>query len=463
MTTFESLGLDETILRAVRECGYSTPTPVQEATIPAVIAGKDVTGCAQTGTGKTAAFVLPTLHRLVNSGSRPKNRKGFRPVRALVIAPTRELAGQIDESVRSYGKGLGLRSLTIYGGVGMGPQINGLKRGVDIVIATPGRLLDHLTRGRLDLSRVESLILDEADRMFDMGFINDIRTIVERLPRERQTLLFSATMPKAIRSLSESIQRKPEFIEIGNRRDPAASVSQSVYGIPQEGKVDLLLHLIAAEEPQSLLVFTRTKHRADRLARQLNRGKISAVAIHSNRSQAQRKRALEDFRSGRQRVLVATDVASRGLDVDNISHVVNFDVPGSPEDYIHRIGRTGRASSTGTAITFVSRNERGGLAAIERTTGRQIERGEVEGMTEMLETGRRNRPNRRNDRRDDREERGSDRPSRTANSRSANGRSRDENRSAGKKKSSSSRKTKSRARRSSGKSKTKGAVKFRGA
>ncbi len=367
MTTFDSLGLSEPILRAVRETGYTTPTPIQTAAIPAVLTGRDLTGTAQTGTGKTAAFVLPILERLLPA---PSGRAG-RPVRCLIVTPTRELAIQIDESVGVYGTHTGLRSTAIFGGVGISPQIERLRKGVDVVIATPGRLLDHLSQRTLDLSRVEILVLDEADRMFDMGFVKDVRRIVAAVPRERQTLLFSATMPPAIQELSASIQNRPSLIDIGERTNPAETVTQRIVRVAaQSQKMALLLHVLEEEAATgSVIVFTRTKHGADRVAKRLAQSGHEASAIHGNRSQNQRQRALGGFKDGSVRVLVATDIAARGIDVDGISHVVNFDTPNIPEDYIHRIGRTGRAEMTGDALTFVCPDEDAYLRAIEKTTG----------------------------------------------------------------------------------------------
>ncbi len=389
MTVFQELGLSKQILSGVRDAGYTTPTPIQSAAIPILIEGHDLTGCAQTGTGKTASFVLPMLERLLTKPSGSKRT----PVRALVVVPTRELALQVETSVRTYGKGTGLRSIAVYGGVGMEPQYRAFRQGVDIVIATPGRLLDHLNRRSLDLSRVEMLILDEADRMFDMGFINDIKKIVATIPEERQTVLFSATMPKEIQHLAASIQRNPKLVEIGERRNPAQTVEQHIFAVSQEKKVDLLLHLLRSEPVESVLVFTRTKHRADKIASRLNKEKIRSVAIHSNRSQSQRQQALAGFRSGKFQVMVATDIAARGIDVDGISHVINFDTPRSPEDYIHRIGRTGRAESTGDAMTFVAQDELGALRSIEKLTGKRINRQTIEGLTGEF-GGREERSNR---------------------------------------------------------------------
>lgn len=370
MLTFKSLGLSEKLVQGVLAAGYTTPTPIQAAAIPVALSGGDLIGCAQTGTGKTAAFVLPMLDYLASDGP----ARGQRMVRALVVTPTRELALQVEESVRTYGKFTGLRSLSIFGGVAMGPQFNGLRRGIDIVVATPGRLMDHMDRGSIDLSHVDVLVLDEADRMFDMGFIKDIRKIVAALPEQRQTLLFSATMPDAIRDLTKSILYQPEFIEVGERRNPAKNVAQHVCSVEHDRKLDLLIHILRTEPVESVLIFSRTKHRADKIAKKLCQQGFSATAIHSNRTQNQRQRALAGFKSGEFNVLVATDIAARGIDVDHISHVINFDTPNQAEDYIHRIGRTGRAEATGDAITFVARDEESYLRDIERHTGKRLER-----------------------------------------------------------------------------------------
>ncbi|MEO5931333.1 MAG: DEAD/DEAH box helicase, partial [Candidatus Kapaibacterium sp.] len=367
---FNSFGLSSRILDAVTAAGYTTPTPIQAAAIPAVLAGEDVMGCAQTGTGKTAAFVLPMLERLHQTHSADKRRK----VRALIIGPTRELAVQIEESIKMFVRYTKLKSIAVYGGVGIEPQIRGLRNGVDIVIATPGRLLDLLDRRAINLEDVEILVLDEADRMFDMGFINDIRKIVSLTPKTRQTLLFSATMSGPIRSLAEGIQRKPKMIEVGERRNPVASVEQHIYPIDQEKKMELLLHIFENEEMESVIIFSRTKHGADRIAMRLERNGIQAVALHSDRTQSQRLRALDGFKRGRFKVMVATDIAARGLDVEGISHVINFDTPTSAEDYIHRIGRTGRAESTGDAFTFVARSEEQHLRKMEQHIGRRFQR-----------------------------------------------------------------------------------------
>ena len=368
---FKSLGLADKLVQGILATGYSAPTAIQAQAIPAAVEGRDILGCAQTGTGKTAAFVLPILHRLAGYEAAGRPRQG---IKALVLTPTRELAKQVEEAVRSYGRFLRLRTLAIYGGVGYGPQRQALRQGVDFVVATPGRLIDLLNLGQLDLSKVEVFVLDEADRMFDMGFINDVRKIVARLSPGRQTLLFSATMSREIRDLTSSIQKNPLLIQVGEQRNPVASVTQHVYTIARDRKIQLLLHIIQQEDLDCVLVFSRTKHGADRIAQQLHRFGIEAAALHSNRTQSQRLRALDGFRRGRYRVLVATDIAARGIDVEGISHVINYDTPVFAEDYIHRIGRTGRAASTGDAITFVSREEEDHLRKIERFIGKHLER-----------------------------------------------------------------------------------------
>ncbi len=370
MTRFESLGLNGTTLKGVQKAGYNSPTPIQSATIPIALEGRDVIGCAQTGTGKTAAFVLPMLQGLVET-TRPR---GGRPIRALVVTPTRELAIQVEHAIRSYGSFNRLWSATLYGGVSIAPQIRQLRKGVEIVVATPGRLLDHVERGTADLSQIEILVLDEADRMLDMGFIGDIRRIVAETPSSRQTMLFSATMPKAIQALTKSIQRNPEFVEVGERRNPAETVNQQVCKVAAPAKMDLLYHVLSTESTDNVLIFSRTKHRADRIVRKLGRNGFSATVMHSNRSQNQRQASLDGFRRGKYQIMVATDIAARGIDVDRISHVINFDTPRQAEDYIHRIGRTGRAEAKGEAITFVAREEEGYLRDIERHTGRQLAR-----------------------------------------------------------------------------------------
>ncbi len=374
---FISLGLSERLVRGVRAAGYAAPTEIQTQAIPMVISGSDVIGCAQTGTGKTAAFLLPILHRLSDNA----RQGGRRNVRALIVTPTRELALQVEDAVRQYGQFTQLKSIAIYGGVSMEPQVTALRRGVDVVIATPGRLLDHTNRRSLDLSGVEIVVLDEADRMLDMGFIHDVRKIIGLLPTDRQTLLFSATMSENIRDLAGSVLRKPKHIQVGERRNPADSVEQHVYPVPHELKMELLLHVLRTEQIESVLVFSRTKHGANRIATRLERNGVKAAVLHSDRSQSQRIRALEAFKKGEVNVMVATDIAARGIDVEGISHVINFDTPAFAEDYIHRIGRTGRATSTGDALTFVSDGEEDNLKKIERFIGRRFTRKQYPGFS----------------------------------------------------------------------------------
>jgi len=364
---FTSFGLSERVLEGVRAAGYTTPTPIQSLTIQPALKGGDIIGCAQTGTGKTAAFVLPMLHRLAGEQSHTRGRHP----RALVLTPTRELAHQVRDAVATYGRFLPLRAVSIYGGVSMENQVKLLRRGADIVIATPGRLLDHLQQGTVDLKSIQVLVLDEADRMLDMGFIQDVRKIIRALPADRQTMLFSATISKEINELAANILRHPQHVEVGEQHIPVETITQHFYVAPPSRKVDLLIHALESERMKSVLVFSRTKHGADKIARHLERKGVTSVAIHSNRTQPQRQRAFDGFKQGRYRVLVATDVAARGIDVDGISHVINFDIPHYAEDYIHRIGRTGRAGAAGDAITFVAPEERQHLKKIERFTGKQ--------------------------------------------------------------------------------------------
>ena len=366
--TFDSLGLAPSVLQGVVDSGYTVPTPVQAATLPLALDGVDVVGVAQTGTGKTAAFVLPILDYLVKEPTR-----GRRVPRALVVTPTRELCIQVEQAVQTYGAKTGLRSATIYGGVGKGPQRSALKAGMDILVATPGRLLDFMGEREIDLTHVDILVLDEADRMFDMGFLKDVKRIVAAVPEKRQTMLFSATMPAPIQELARAVLYRPETVEIGNRRDPAATVTQRAVRVAEADKQALLHYILDAEPVGKAIVFSRTKYRADKITKLLDRAGHAAVALHSNRSQGQRQRALQGFEAGEFRVLVATDLAGRGIDLDGVSHVVNFDTPNIPEDYIHRIGRTGRAEATGDAISFVSPDEAPNLRGIEKHTGRAIE------------------------------------------------------------------------------------------
>jgi ATP-dependent RNA helicase RhlE len=366
---FSKLGLADELVQGILATGYTAPTAIQERAIPLAVAGRDIIGCAQTGTGKTAAFALPMLNHFIKERPLLKGHQ----TRGLVLTPTRELAQQGEEFIAGYGRFAGLQSMAIFGGVNMENQIRRLRRGVDIIVATPGRLLDHLSRRTVDLSHVEILVLDEADRMFDMGFIDDVRKIIAKIPAKRQTLLFSATMSKEVRGLVASIQDKPELIEVGVQRRPVETVKQHFYSSPQESKMDLLFHILKTEEMDSILIFSRTKHGADKISNKLEKSGIKAVAIHSNRTQAQRQRALAGFKQGQYKIMVATDIAARGIDVEGISHVVNFDTPTFAEDYIHRIGRTGRASATGDAITFVSNQEQKYLKSIERYTDKRFE------------------------------------------------------------------------------------------
>ena len=389
---FRALGLDANILKAVQEAGYTEPTPIQAAAIPQVLAGHDLIGIAQTGTGKTAAFVLPILAKLaplLGGGQR-------RAIRALVVAPTRELVLQIDENVRAYGRHLPLRVATILGGVGERPQIDALRAGVDIVVATPGRLMDLMDRRYADFSSLTFLVLDEADRMLDMGFLPAIRQIVRSLPRKRQTLLFSATLSREIESLTHEFQHAPKMVQIGRRSNPAETVTQLVFEVPKHLKPGHLIHQLRDPGMNMVLIFSRMKHSADRLSRQLENQGIKTATLHSNRSQNQRLRALKDFKSGAVRVLVATDIAARGIDVDGISHVVNYDFPMHPEDYVHRIGRTGRAHAVGDAISFATPEDNAYLRAVERFIGRGIVRKRAEGFNynaagPAVDTGSRDR------------------------------------------------------------------------
>ena len=369
---FRSLGLDSAILKAVQETGYTEPTPIQTAAIPVILRGRDLIGIAQTGTGKTAAFTLPILSMLAAAPSGG--------IRALVVAPTRELVVQIEENVRAYARHLPLTVATIYGGVSERPQIKALEQGADIVIATPGRLLDIIRGREKAFARIEFLVLDEADRMLDMGFVPAIRQIVKLLPRKRRTLFFSATLSREIEKLTGEFLTDPEIVEIGRRSNPADTVTQSVYEISQHLKPALLLHLLVDPRFAMVLIFTRTKHGANKIAGKLDQAGIKAGTIHSNRSQNQRLRALNEFRDGKTRVLVATDIAARGIDVDGITHVVNYDFPPHHEDYVHRIGRTGRAKAVGAAVSFVSREEEDDLRALERFTRRGVPRVKAEGF-----------------------------------------------------------------------------------
>jgi len=373
---FRALNLSPQIVQAVRDAGYTEPTPIQVAAIPLILSGHDVIGIAQTGTGKTAAFVLPILMKL--SASKPSGQT--RGPRALVVAPTRELVVQIEENVRAYAKHVPLRMATIFGGVSERPQIEALRSRADLVVATPGRLIDLMDQGAANLSGIKFLVLDEADRMLDMGFLPQIRRIVKALPHKRQTLMFSASLSREIEALTHQFQQSPKMVEIGRRANPAETVTQFVYEVPTHLKAALLLHLLGDPKFDTVLVFARTKHGADRIARRLENRGIKTGTIHSNRSQNQRLRALKDFKSGAVRVLVATDIAARGIDVDGISHVVNYDFPMHPEDYVHRIGRTGRAHAIGDAISFITPEDHAALRSLERFIGRGIVRKKAEGF-----------------------------------------------------------------------------------
>jgi ATP-dependent RNA helicase RhlE len=360
MSEFQNLGLHERLLTAVRDQGYKTPTTIQARAIPVVLAGDDVLACAQTGTGKTAAFALPSLDHLM------RGPRCGRDPRVLVLVPTRELAAQVGESFSAYARGTGLRTAVVFGGVPQSSQVRALRAGVDVVVAAPGRLLDLLDQRLVSLGRIELVVLDEADRMLDMGFIHPIRKLLSAVPKQRQTLMFSATMPTGIRELATQLLRNPRQIAVTPVASTVGTIAQDVYYVERGAKTDLLVQVLAAPNTDRVLVFTRTKHGADRLALKLRRARIGTEVIHGNKAQGARQRALANFRSGTSRVLVATDVAARGIDVDHVSHVVNYDVPEEPESYVHRIGRTGRAGAAGVAISFCDHEERRHLHDIER-------------------------------------------------------------------------------------------------
>ena len=373
--TFLNLGLSTDLLRSVADQGYTEPTPIQQQAIPAILQGQDIFASAQTGTGKTAGFTLPLLQLL----STTNPNKGHRTLKALILTPTRELAAQVNDSVTTYGKYLSLRSAVVYGGVGIKPQIQMLRRGVDILVATPGRLLDHIGQKTVDLSQIEILVLDECDRMLDMGFILDIRKILAKLPPSRQTLMFSATFSKAIQQLANTLLKTPTQIEVAPRNTAAQQVEQVVHPVDRDRKRELLSYMIGFQNWQQVLVFTRTKHGANRLAEQLAKDGLKTAAIHGNKTQAARTRALQDFKQGKVRVLVATDVASRGLDIDQLPHVVNFELPNVPEDYVHRIGRTGRAGNVGRAVSLVCDDEYPLLKDIERLLNQTLVKDVISG------------------------------------------------------------------------------------
>jgi ATP-dependent RNA helicase RhlE len=361
--TFNELNLIQPILQSLQDEGYQSPTPIQQQAIPHILAGRDVIGCAQTGTGKTAAFAIPILQLFSNK------IQAHRKIRSLIVTPTRELAIQIEENFATYGKHLNLKHTAIFGGVSQFNQTNILKRGVDILIATPGRLLDLIQQGLADISGIEIFVLDEADRMLDMGFIHDVKRIVKLLPQKRQTLLFSATLPEAIRSLSNSLLHQPVEVKVTPVSSTAKSVSQSVYFVEKQNKTDLLVHILQDSSISRSLVFTRTKHGADKLVKQLSKTGIEAAAIHGNKSQNARQKALSDFKNNHVRVLIATDIAARGLDIDELPHVVNYEMPNVPETYVHRIGRTGRAGLSGTAVSFCDMEEKADLRNIQKLIG----------------------------------------------------------------------------------------------
>lgn len=375
--SFDSLGLSQEILRAVAEQGYHEPTPIQRQAIPVVLSGRDLMASAQTGTGKTAGFTLPLLQRLTQN---EPHARGRRPVRALILTPTRELAAQVGENVRDYSKYIDIRSLVVFGGVSINPQMMKLRGGVDVLVATPGRLLDLEHQNAVNLSHVEILVLDEADRMLDMGFIHDIRRVLAKLPAKRQNLLFSATFSDDIKALAEKLLHNPEEVEVARRNTASEQVSQQVHFVDKKRKRELLSYLIGKENWEQVLVFTRTKHGANHLAEQLNKDGIRSAAIHGNKSQGARTRALADFKSGDLRVLVATDIAARGLDIEELPHVVNYELPNVPEDYVHRIGRTGRAAATGEALSLVCVDEHKLLRDIERLLKREIPRLAIPGF-----------------------------------------------------------------------------------
>ncbi|MEK7303001.1 MAG: DEAD/DEAH box helicase [Pseudomonadota bacterium] len=377
--SFEQLGLSTDLLRAISDQGYTKPTPIQEQAIPVILEGNDVMGGAQTGTGKTASFILPMLRRLethANSSMSPAKH----PIRALILVPTRELAMQVYVSVKTYGKYLTLRSTVIYGGVSIDAQIDTVRSGIEILVATPGRLLDHLQQKTLILSKVEILVLDEADRMLDMGFLPDIKQIIQLLPEQRQNLMFSATFSEEIKKLASKILRKPVLIEVAKQNSVSELITHVVYPVEPLKKKELLIYLIKQQELQQVLVFARTKQGADRLAQQLDRQGISSAAIHGDRNQLQRTQALENFKQGLIRVLVATDVAARGLDIEELTHVINFELPNNPEDYVHRIGRTGRAGTKGFAISLVGREENQLLIGIEKLLKTKVNIEEIKGF-----------------------------------------------------------------------------------
>jgi ATP-dependent RNA helicase RhlE len=372
---FSKLGLSDPLMRGILAVGYTAPTEIQSQVIPAAIDGKDIIGCAQTGTGKTAAFVLPILDKLIHTAAAK-----HRITKALILAPTRELTIQIEKAILGYGRFTDIQILAVYGGVNINGQLKRLKHGVDIIVATPGRLRDHINRGTINLKHIEFLVLDEADRMLDMGFINEVKWIVGTLPKKRQTMLFSATISKEVQTLAADMLNAPQIIQIGRPRNPIDTIKQHLYPVRKEQKMDLLIHLLGKSQMYSVLVFSRTKHGADKINHKLKQAGIKSVAIHSGRTQGQRLTAMDGFANGRYQVMVATDIAARGIDIEGISHVINYDVPTFAEDYIHRIGRTGRASAVGDSITFVSYDEQKYIRKIEQFIGSDIKTETCEGF-----------------------------------------------------------------------------------
>ncbi len=366
---FQELNLIEPILKALKQEGYTQPTPIQEQSIPLILQGKDLLGCAQTGTGKTAAFAIPILQLLYQQKQQHKEQK---TIKSLILTPTRELAIQIEESFTAYGRNTGLKHLVIFGGVSQNPQTESLKRGVDILVATPGRLLDLMNQRFVNLQHVQILVLDEADRMLDMGFVNDVKKVIAKLPQKRQTLFFSATMPKEIQSLADSILNKPEKVEVTPVSSTAETIEQTLFMVEKSDKRDLLLHVLKDKSIKTALVFTRTKHGADKVVKDLLRANITAEAIHGNKSQNARQRALSNFKARTTRILVATDIAARGIDVDELTHVINYELPNIPETYVHRIGRTGRAGASGIAFSFCDADEQEFLKDIHKLINKTI-------------------------------------------------------------------------------------------
>ena len=389
--SFDSLGLSAELLRSIKDQGYTQATSIQEKAIPAALQGKDLMASAQTGTGKTAAFTLPMLQKIASRAD-----GGRRRIKALVLAPTRELAAQVEDSVRTYGRHLKLRSLAVYGGAGIGPQIRQMNSGVDILVATPGRLMDHMERGTVDLSSVDTLILDEADRMLDMGFLPAIEKIVKTLPSSRQTLLFSATFSAPIQKLAHKFMNSPELIETAARNSAGEQIDQSAYMVDSNRKRELLTHLIGTQNWGQVLVFTRTKRGADQLAKQLEQDGIRSTAIHGDKSQGARTKALKQFKQNSVRALIATDVAARGIDIDRLDYVVNYDMPDNPDDYVHRIGRTGRGGEKGSAISLVSGHEKGQFASIRKVVKKEIPSSTVQGFEPQQRPRQGPRPGNRN-------------------------------------------------------------------